>query len=618
MRKHGWQLPYHPLQVVAVAVFLALGFAFYVFFAPFLGKQLFQYIVMGIYTPLIICVFGLYVWCAAADPADSGVFRSKKYLKIPENKKQPELNVPIHGGQSTSSIQDTNITIIREDTNQGSKNGIQSTAECVAEPEKKNPSLHHKPFFIPLLALFPCAYVCNSHEESSEQQMSGDGMFYCSLCEVEVYKYSKHCRVCDKCVDRFDHHCRWLNNCIGKRNYRKFFTLMVSALLLFILQWSTGILVLICCFLERKRFSKDISSKLGSSFTMVPFVIVVSVCTLLAMIATLPLAQLFFFHILLIKKGISTYDYIIALREQEQAGGQQSPQMSPVSSITGLSSASSFNTFHRAAWCTPPRLFLEDQFDVIPPETGSVSSRGKKMVVEEQSKKKNHSAVKISPWTLARLNSEDVSKAASEARKKSKILRPVVRQEVPYSLETDSTFGSSGRRMTPKPDNSRKIGSKRIRLPTEMPNILSGDAKSNRYNHTIISEKSTSLMPVQLEAKSAFRPGRAMPSSTGNVASSPDSSLDSPDIHPFRGSSLGVEEARLSAAAMVNQNEIPLSRSTSGGYDASGGEDSDQVPTRILHRSSNWSGLLFGAEQDRTIKKFMPPSSSTMSYHRKV
>jgi hypothetical protein len=35
--------------------------------------------------------------------------------------------------------------------------------------------------------------------------------------------------------------------------------------------------------------------------------------------------------------------------------------MSPASSLTGLSSASSFSTFHRGAWCTPPRLFLEDQ-----------------------------------------------------------------------------------------------------------------------------------------------------------------------------------------------------------------------------------------------------------------
>jgi hypothetical protein len=80
MRKHGWQLPYHPLQVlvseilalfcyssqdkglilvllsikvVAVAVFLALAFAFYVFFAPFVGKKIFQYVVIGLYTPLV-------------------------------------------------------------------------------------------------------------------------------------------------------------------------------------------------------------------------------------------------------------------------------------------------------------------------------------------------------------------------------------------------------------------------------------------------------------------------------------------------------------------------------------------------------------------------------------
>ncbi|XP_022878146.1 probable protein S-acyltransferase 22 [Olea europaea var. sylvestris] len=95
----------------------------------------------------------------------------------------------------------------------------------------------------------------------------------------------------------------------------------------------------------------------------------VAVSTTLAMIATLPLAQLSFFHILLIKKGISTYNYIIALREQEQEGvvGQQSPQMSMASSLTGLSSASSFNTFHRAAWCTPPRLFVEDHVYLMLP-----------------------------------------------------------------------------------------------------------------------------------------------------------------------------------------------------------------------------------------------------------
>nr|XP_025644540.1 uncharacterized protein LOC112738344 isoform X2 [Arachis hypogaea] len=51
------------------------------------------------------------------------------------------------------------------------------------------------------------------------------------------------------------------------------------------------------------QFSADISSKLGSSFSIVPFVIVVSVCTILTMIATLHVAQLFFFHILLVEKS---------------------------------------------------------------------------------------------------------------------------------------------------------------------------------------------------------------------------------------------------------------------------------------------------------------------------
>ncbi|XLR65053.1 hypothetical protein S83_015725 [Arachis hypogaea] len=42
-----------------------------------------------------------------------------------------------------------------------------------------------------------------------------------------------------------------------------------------------------------------------------------------------------------------------------------------------------------------------------------------KSIREEPSKRKNPGAVKISPWTLARLNAEEVSKAAAEARKSS-------------------------------------------------------------------------------------------------------------------------------------------------------------------------------------------------------
>jgi hypothetical protein len=40
MRKHGWELPYHPLQVVAVAVFLALAFlSMFSSFSSLLGRR---------------------------------------------------------------------------------------------------------------------------------------------------------------------------------------------------------------------------------------------------------------------------------------------------------------------------------------------------------------------------------------------------------------------------------------------------------------------------------------------------------------------------------------------------------------------------------------------------
>ncbi|PNY05041.1 putative S-acyltransferase [Trifolium pratense] len=619
MRKHGWQLPYHPLQVVAIAVILALGFAFYVFFAPFVGSKMHQYIVIAIYTPLITVVFGLYIWCAAADPADPGVFKSKKYLKIPDSKMVFGLKNSKLGEESTPSMHDAKASTVGGNSMDneafGTEGNMKDTSHSV---EKENPLSSCLSHF--LLVCSPCAYICRcsgSNEESSDKQISEEGMFYCSLCEVEVFKYSKHCRVCDKCVNHFDHHCRWLNNCIGKKNYRQFFSLMIAAILLFILQWSTGILVLICCFLERKQFSMEISSKLGSSFSLAPFVIVVSACTILAMIATLPVVQLFFFHILLIKKGLSTYDYIVAMRELEQeqeqlgVGGQQSPQMSTVSSFTALSSVSSFNALHRGAWCTPPRMFLENQDDVVPPETGSVSSLGKKSMREEPLKKKNPATVKISPWTLARLNAEEVAKAAAEVRKKSKILQPVIRHDQASRLEPDIRFGSSGRRTVPTIENNKTRDNKHIYLPADISMESMTNVSFNNTNMGFIGR--SGFAPPHLRS---FQTSQAMSSSAGIVLSSPESSLDSPDIHTFRAT--GADEARhlagLSTAGAEALKEIPLSRSTSDGYEASGGEDSDQVPSRVVQRIADWSSVLFRADQDE--RAFRPTLSSSMSHSR--
>ncbi|KAF3622625.1 hypothetical protein FXO38_31171 [Capsicum annuum] len=56
----------------------------------------------------------------------------------------------------------------------------------------------------------------------------------------------------------------------------------------------------------------------------------------------------------------------------------------------------------------------ELQYDVVSPDTVSVSSLGKRSTTEEPIKKKNPAVVKISLWTLAQLNAEDVSKSTAE------------------------------------------------------------------------------------------------------------------------------------------------------------------------------------------------------------
>lgn len=542
MRKHGWQLPYHPLQVVAIAVFAALGFAFYVFFLPFVGGNAAQYVALGLYTPLITSVVVLYIWCAATNPGDPGICKSANHSKIEAADNSEKLSSML-GRKETSSWPRCSQLL------------------CLV--------------CLPFSCL--CKRCLHSEDQRSEENMSEEGMFFCSLCEAEVLKNSKHCRVCDKCVDGFDHHCRWLNNCIGKRNYKGFFILMSSAVLLLVVQWLSGILVMILCIVKRGEFSRQIDSKLGSSFSTVAFVIVVATCTILAMIATVPLAQLLCFHILLIKKGISTYDYIIALREQEEdqqeeVAGHQSPQMSIISSVTGFSTTSSFGPLHRGSWCTPPRLFLEDQFDVIPPEIGMSQNPGsKKMKVAEGARRRN-GAVKISPWTLARLNAEEVSKAAAQAKKKSKILKPIARQDPPIIHEN-----------------------RRGRFPAELSldplARLSASGTESNYSDGGM-ETSAILAPLQLEARSAFQPSTA--ASSRIAASSPGSSFDSPDLHPFRISSSTADDMQV---AMPHPAHIEFTRSTSDGYEASGGEDSDRIPSRIVHRSANWANSILHSGQ---------------------
>lgn len=58
----------------------------------------------------------------------------------------------------------------------------------------------------------------------------------CKTCNIVKPFRSTHCGDCDNCVERFDHHCPWLGNCVAKRNYKYFYTFIVS-------------MNLLCCYL---------------------------------------------------------------------------------------------------------------------------------------------------------------------------------------------------------------------------------------------------------------------------------------------------------------------------------------------------------------------------------
>jgi palmitoyltransferase ZDHHC1/11 len=131
-------------------------------------------------------------------------------------------------------------------------------------------------------------------------------------------------------------------------------------------------------------------------------------------------------------------------------------------------------------------------------------------------------------------------------------------------------------------------------------------------------ETQGSLAPLQQEARSAFQPSAA--SSIRNLTLSPESSLDSPDLHAFRVSVSGADELRsfmsLVTSESTVQKSIALSRSTSGGYEASVGEECDRIHSRIIHRSSNWANVINSSRREMASDLGMPTSGGFISNTR--
>ncbi|OVA05569.1 zinc finger protein [Macleaya cordata] len=446
VRQHGWQLPAHTFQVVAITVFFLLVVAFYAFFAPFLGGRILEYASIATYTPVALLVFILYVRCTAINPADPGVLLKLDGEVMTKHNTNPlsGMDLPGNFGEignvaqySPSSASRSSIG--RNSSTKGSVTSVREAGrvETMVDPASRRSSQ---------IGCFFCALFvhedCCKNGPHTDQQATEEDALFCTLCNAEVRKFSKHCRSCDKCVDGFDHHCRWLNNCVGKKNYVTFIALMATSLIWLVIEAGVGIAVFVRCFVDRKDLENQIIDRLGNGFSRAPFATVVAICSAVSLLACVPLCELFFFHIILIRKGITTYEFVVAMRAMSEApaGASVDEEMpnilySPTgSATTGLSGGSSLGLQYKGAWCTPPRVFVDYQDEVIPHlEPGMVPSTvdPDAAPLAEGGNKLSKRPVRISAWKLAKLDSNEAIRAAAKARASSSVIRPVDNRRLP-------------------------------------------------------------------------------------------------------------------------------------------------------------------------------------------
>uniref|UniRef100_A0A6N2K5E4 S-acyltransferase n=1 Tax=Salix viminalis TaxID=40686 RepID=A0A6N2K5E4_SALVM len=559
VRKHGWQLPAHTFQVVAITVFCLLVIAFYAFFAPFIGGKIWEFVLIGTYTPVALLVSLLYVRCTAINPADPGIM--SKFDSDVANK----LNVK-HGfsvrdlpgkfdetgsGMHSSFSSPSRSSIGPANSSKKGSVGEVGRVETGVQSPTRKPS-HN----IGLIFCAPFVHEdCRKHEEIADQQGNGEDALFCTLCNAE-----------------------WLNNCVGCKNYATFISLMATSLAWLVLEAGVGIAVFVRCFVNKQSMKIEIIETLGNGFSVAPFATVVAVCTVVSILACVPLSELFFFHMILIRKGITTYEYVVAMRAMSEApaGASEYDEMpnmvcSPSgSATTGFSGGSSLGLQYKGAWCTPPRVFVDYQDEVIPhlepgmvPSTVDPDASGD----AERGNKVPKRPVRISAWKLAKLDSTEAMRAAAKARASSSVLKPVDNRCLP-----DTEYSSSGNM------------SVRSSVSTDM------GAKKDIKNEPRLAALGNSFASIQ-GSRDEYETGTQSVSSF----SSPDHVHESVTLSPLqRAQILGRCNAATSAPGLVPDHPVtskaPLpTANNSSSHPASGFDE------KIMQKGSSTDPLLLSA-----------------------
>ncbi|XP_062084765.1 protein S-acyltransferase 18 [Humulus lupulus] len=440
-RRHGWQRPLHPLQIVGMAIFSFLVVAFYAFLGLFLGNRTAEITVTTLFSVVSLSVMGLFIRCTAINPTDKTGVRKKRTKK--NTKSQIKLNYGFILGQ-----------IVLRFFRRVEKKILRSFIRRKYLDPWSTSSDHLDPFL-------PFPLVLKDDAAVNTPNPNQDDISFCQLCDMEVKKRSKHCRTCNRCVEGFDHHCRWLNNCVGKRNYTTFILLMVFVLLMLIMEGGTAVAIFVRCFTDNHGLEKELEQKLYVKFPREVLATISLLLLLMTAYGSAALGQLFFFHVVLIRKGIRTYDYILAMKEENQFAELDPFDDSDISS----DDSTEFDSPEKATFVS--RFICRGQG--LNQNNKNLSIRiegdpGPSLLANKQGFR-----VGINPWKLIKLSKEKALRAAERARERIVKQKPMMEQGPLKPLPSETKCGplmnkqinvpDTGSGLTPLISNGRLAGS---------------------------------------------------------------------------------------------------------------------------------------------------------------
>ncbi|PHU30346.1 Protein S-acyltransferase 18 [Capsicum chinense] len=407
MRRHGWQRPLHTLQIVGMSVFCFLLVAFYCFFGLLLGNRVAEITLTSVYSFVAISAAFLFIRCAAIDPTDRTRFKMKR-------KSTRTAFSNVNYGFVLGQIV---VRFIRRIERRVLKTFIRRK---YLDPFKSN--LHLEP-----LLTFPLLVK----DDLVAPQTKDDDISFCSLCDFEVKKRSKHCRTCNRCVEGFDHHCRWLNNCVGKKNYTSFIFLMIVLLIMLLIEGGTAAAIFVRCFANKRSIELEIQKRFNAKFPRGVLATICAVLFFMTSYCSAALGQLFLFHIVLIRKGMRTYDYILAMREENQSTELlESSEDSDSSDDESID----FDSPEKASLIS--KLTCREKRMNQSLQTVSIKIDGE--TESSTLKEKRGFRANIDPWKLISMSREKALQAAEKAKERLIKQKEIVDPLKPLPLETRS------------------------------------------------------------------------------------------------------------------------------------------------------------------------------------